>query len=208
MNIILLGPPGCGKGTQAEHICHTFHLTYVSTGNMIREEITRQTSLGKHLKNIIDRGDLVSDEIVFELIQQKCHNAKRGFLFDGFPRTLKQAKLLDAYLEIDCVIELHVSDEEVIKRISQRFMVEKNHSQYTFQNKLDALKFVRIHGGNLFHRQDDTPEVITKRLAVYHAQTQPLISYYGKQHKIFLINGEKSINQVSEDVEKLLHRRM
>jgi len=205
MRIILVGPPGCGKGTQAGHIVNYFDIEHVSTGNMIRQEIAENTELGKHAKNIIDKGHFLSDDIIMGIVHNKLVSLKsKGALFDGFPRTIPQAESFDEMGGVDIVFEIAVSDEEVIKRISQRFMVELNHSQYTFKNKAEAEKFVSIRGGKLFHRKDDTPKIIQERLSIYHTQTKPLVDYYGKQHKLYIINGEKSINLVWKDIRTIL----
>lgn len=207
MNVILIGPPGCGKGTQAQEICHKYNLFYVSTGNLIREEIEKKTSLGLFVKNKIQRGELVDDDTVISLVKKKIQSTKKGILFDGFPRTLAQAKELESFCTIDYVIDIQVSDEQVISRISHRYMVEKDHSQFTFTSKAQAQKFVDTHGGHIFHRKDDTPKVISQRLEIYHTQTQPLIEYYGKKHLLFIVNGEKAIPQVTKDIFQILHRR-
>ncbi len=212
MNIILIGPPGCGKGTQADEICRRYKLKYHSTGNLIREEIAKKSTLGTYAKSVIERGELLDDETILRFVKKDLDGISkkkvRGILFDGFPRKISQAVALEQFSPADIVLDIQVSDTEVIRRISHRWMVEKEHSQFTFVSKHDAEEFVKIHGGHMFHRKDDTPAVIKNRLQVYHTQTQPIIDFYGKKHKLFIINGEKSISQVTTDIFKILDARI
>ncbi|MFT4312627.1 MAG: adenylate kinase family protein [Candidatus Woesearchaeota archaeon] len=206
MNIILIGAPGCGKGTQAEHIVHSFDLYHVSPGDMIREEVKKRTKFGMQAKKITEHGDMLDDDLVMHMVHEHLGQTQTNLLFDGFPRSVKQAKLLDSFYHIDAVIDIQIQDKTIIDRVSNRYMVELDNKQHSFIGKEAAQKFVDVHGGTLFQRKDDARDVVTNRIKVYHKQTEPLISYYGKQHKLFIVNGEKTINQVWNDIEKILQK--
>jgi adenylate kinase len=204
-HIIILGAPGSGKGTQAERICEAYHLYWLSPGNLLRHEVETHTHLGQVLAPLLANGSLVPDHIVSRIIAKKLdtHNA---VLFDGFPRSVVQAQELQKMIKIDAVINLEVSDESVIHRISSRCMVDQGGTQHTFTTKELAQAFVAQHGGHLFTRKDDTPKVIEHRLAVYHSQTQAVIAYFGKQGIVYTVNGEKSIELVWKDIQKILDK--
>lgn len=211
MNIILIGPPGCGKGTQAERICEKYGLTYISTGNIIREEIAAGSQIGMRAKALIDSGHFLDDQTVLELVRSTLSKTKsKGVLFDGFPRTLVQASALDHLVNVDVVLDIQVSESEVVRRISSRWMVEINHEQHTFKSKTEADEFVSKNGGpskaHAFQRDDDKESVVRERLTVYHKQTEPLINYYGKKHKLYIVNGEKTIDGVWYDIKNILDR--
>jgi adenylate kinase len=205
MNIVLLGPPGCGKGTQAEFLMNRYKLKHVAPGDFIREEIHKQSEIGKHVQAVVASGHMIDERIVLELV--KSHVPEQShLLFDGVPRTLSQAHLLEAYYPVDIVLDIQVSEAEVVKRISSRWAVEVNGEQHTFSGKVAAENFATQTGGRLFQRDDDKPETVRERLAVYHKETEPLISYYGERHKLFIINGEKAVSVVSEDIARILDK--
>ena len=186
MIIILFGPPGAGKGTQAQILVERYNLKQLSTGDMLREAIKEGSDLGKEAKAIMDRGELVSDEIILSMIKEKLENAEsQGFIFDGFPRNLEQARALDEILrklniELDLVIEIVVKDEVLISRIENRARKSK-----------DA-------------RSDDNAEVLKKRLNVYHQSTEMIKPYYLEKKKLVKIDGMGSIEQVRKNIEKHL----
>ena len=186
MIIILFGPPGAGKGTQAQMLVERYKLKQLSTGDMLREAIKEGSDLGKEAKTIMDRGDLVSDQIILSMIREKLENAEcEGFIFDGFPRNLEQARALDEILrklklELDLVIEIVVKDEVLISRIENRARKSK-----------DA-------------RSDDNAEVLKKRLNVYHQSTEMIKPYYLEKKKLVKIDGMGSIEQVRTNIEKHL----
>lgn len=203
MNIILLGPPGSGKGTQAQNIVTQYALKHISPGDFIREEIHKQSDIGKQIQETVNSGHMIGEDILISLVQK--HVSKKDYLlFDGIPRTLHQAKLLEEHYHIDIVIDLQVHDADVIKRISSRWAVEKDGKQLTFTDKTSAEGYVAEFGGDLFQRADDKPQVVQERLRVYHKETEPLIEFYGKQHKLYIVNGGKSIDNVWRDIDKLL----
>ena len=183
MIIILFGPPGAGKGTQAERLVEKYNLKQLSTGDMLREAINRGSELGKRAKSIMDRGELVSDEIILSMISEKLIDTEgSGFIFDGFPRNLQQAKALDEILNklelnLDIVIEIIVKDEVLISRIENRVRESKN------------------------ARSDDNAEVLKNRLNVYHQSTEMIKPYYLETGKLVKIDGMRGIEEVSRDIE-------
>ena len=191
-NLVLFGPPGSGKGTQSERLVEKYSLMHLSTGNLLREEIAQQTPLGLEAKSFMDKGQLVPDEIVIGMVDSffDKHRGAKGFLFDGFPRTVAQAEALDKLLElkkteITTVLALKVGDEELIKRLLIR--------------------------GKTSGRSDDTDEaVIRKRLAVYNNETTPVADYYQKDRKFQAVKGEGSIEDIfgllSDAIDKKLKR--
>ena len=183
MIIILFGPPGAGKGTQAQRLVDKHNLKQLSTGDMLREAITEGSELGKIASSIMDRGELVSDDIILSMIKDKLRKSGgNGFIFDGFPRNLEQAKALDKILyelklRLDLVIEIVVNDEVLINRIENRAKESKN------------------------VRSDDNEEVLKNRLNIYHESTERIKPYYLEQKKLVKIDGMRSIEQVSSDIE-------
>jgi adenylate kinase len=204
-HIIILGAPGSGKGTQAERICDTYKVYWLSPGNVLRHEVELHTHLGEMIAPLLAKGSLVPDHIISRIIAKKIESHS-AVLFDGFPRSVVQAQELQKLTHIDAVINLEVSDSSVIHRISSRCMVDQGGTQHTFANKTLAQEFVAKHGGHIFTREDDTPAVIQKRLEIYHSQTQAVIEYFGKQHLLYTVNGEKSIELVWEDIKKVLDK--
>ncbi len=196
LNLVLLGAPGAGKGTQAKKIVDAFKLTHVSTGDLIREEIKSESSLGKEVKEVVSEGKLVSDELVFKLVENKTENSKRGYLFDGFPRTLVQASMLNRELEIDKVLFIDVSDETVVNRIVGRRLDPETGNIYhvDFNPPPSEIK------GRLVQRKDDTKKVVEERLNVYKKETQPLIDLYRSEKILKEIDGEGSPSEVEERV--------
>jgi len=182
--MIFLGPPGAGKGTYASRLTPILGIPHISTGDIVRDEIKAQTELGKTIKEYSDKGELVPNEIIIKLLTKRLRKPdhERGFILDGFPRTIKQAEALERIMKIDLVINVNVPDEIIIKRLSNRLTCKKCGTIY---NKL-TLKPKRDNicdecGGQLYQREDDKPEVIQERLNVYRKKTEPLIEYYRKK---------------------------
>ena len=209
MKIILLGPPGAGKGTQAEVLCETFSVPHISTGNMLREAVEEETDLGLEAKALMDAGILVSDEVIVGLVEDRIskEDCNNGFLFDGFPRTIPQAQaLVDRDIKIDSVVEIHVPDEDIIERMSGRRMHQGSGRNYHIvynPPKIDGKDDVT--GEDLIQREDDKPETVKDRLKVYENQTSPLINFYSKMSeedklKYVKVSGTSSPGEVSTEI--------
>lgn len=182
MRIILLGPPGAGKGTQAKFITEQYGIPQISTGDMLRAAVKAGTELGMKAKNIMESGGLVSDELIIALVKERIEepDCVNGFLFDGFPRTIPQAQaLIDAGVKIDYVIEIFVEDEEIIARLSGRRVHEASGRIYHIAHNPPLTEGLDdTTGESLIQRADDSAETVRKRLDVYHEQTEPLVSFY------------------------------
>lgn len=208
MNLILLGAPGAGKGTQAEVICEHLSIPAVSTGNMIREALKNGTEMGLRAKSYMEEGKLVPDEVVIGIIKERLQqdDCKNGFILDGFPRTTSQAVSLDAILrdlgiKLDGVINIAVPDEELIKRTTGRQICRSCGTTYHVTFKPSKVKNVCDKcGGELYQRDDDKVETVKKRLSVYAAQTKPLIDYYKNSNLYIEIDGEQNMDDVYKDI--------
>ena len=208
MKIILLGAPGAGKGTQAEIISAKYGIPQVSTGNILREAMKSGTDNGKKAQSFMDAGQLVPDEIVIGILQDRIaeDDCKNGFILDGFPRTIAQAEALDEMgVEIDKVIDIEVPDDHIAQRMSGRRVCEKCGSSYHIVNKKPLVDGVCDKcAGALVQRKDDKPETVLDRLAVYHQQTEPLKGYYEKQGKLAEVNGSQPVEAASADIFAVL----
>ena len=187
LNIVIFGAPGCGKGTQSEMIIEKYQLYHISTGNVLRTEMENQTELGRSAQEYVHKGRLVPDDLIIKMLADTLESnpEKKGFIFDGFPRTMAQGEALDHLLRdadksITAVLNLDVEEEILIDRLVKR--------------------------GKTQGRSDDTPETIRKRLEVYKSQTEPLIAYYKKRGKLFMIKGNKAVEDVFEDIKEILDR--
>ena len=208
MNIILLGPPGAGKGTQAQFILRKCGIPQISTGDMLREAISAGSELGKRVKSVMDSGALVTDEIIIDLVKDRIArtDCENGFLFDGFPRTIPQAKaLIDQNVRIDCVIEIKVPDSEIVTRLSGRRVHPASGRVYHVTWNPPIVADIDDETGDpLIQRDDDKEETIKKRLDVYSAQTAPLIDYYRKKGILSSVNGTGGIDEIFTGVCKSL----
>ena len=197
MKLILLGAPGAGKGTQAEIISETLHIPTISTGNIIREALTRGTEMGLKAKEYMDTGRLVPDDVVIGIIQERLAkpDCANGFILDGFPRTIPQAEALDRMgIEIDRVIDIEVADEEIARRVSGRRVCPGCGASYHVDYKKPAVENVCDHcGDTLVQRKDDHPDTVRERLRVYHEQTEPLKGYYAASGKLFIVEGQEEV---------------
>ena len=209
MKIILLGPPGSGKGTQANIIKHTFNIPQISTGDMLRAAVKAGTPLGIKAKKVMDAGELVSDEIILQLVKERIllDDCKEGYLFDGFPRTIAQAEgMKESGIDIDVVVELQVNDEDIIKRMSgRRIHPGSGRSYHIIFNPPRVENMDDETGEPLMQRDDDKEETVRKRLEIYHSQTAPLIKYYtdlSEQGSIryLCIEGTGGVDEISKKV--------
>jgi adenylate kinase len=212
LNLILFGPPGAGKGTQAERLRQDFQLPYIATGDMLRANVKDGTELGVKAKSFMDAGDLVPDDLIVEMAQARLEqeDAQDGFLLDGFPRTIEQADALGAMLDrlhrqITAVLLIEVSDEEVIRRLSgRRVCVSSGHNYHV---EFDPPKLEGVcdqDGSRLFQRDDDKPEVIEHRLAVYHEKTKQLVDYYDNMGLLRRIDGTRPPADVHDHVRAVI----
>jgi adenylate kinase len=205
MKIILLGPPGAGKGTQASFICEKFNIPLISTGNMLRAAIKAETELGLQVKNILEAGRLVSDDIIIALVKERIaeSDCKDGFLLDGFPRTIPQAKALkEAVEKIDYVVAINVDDENIVKRMSgRRVHIASGRTYHTEYNQPKIENVDDDTGEPLVQRDDDKEEIVKGRLETYHKQTKPLIDYYESNGKVVAINGNEELEKVRDEIQ-------
>lgn len=202
MNLILLGAPGAGKGTQAEVICDALKIPAISTGNMLRAAVKAGTEYGLKAKAAMDAGALVSDDIVIGILKDRINepDAQNGFILDGFPRTVPQAEALDAMgVTIDKVVEIHVADEKIKQRLSGRRVCLDCGATYHVDFKPSKVEGVcDVCGKELVIRKDDMPETVLDRLKTYHEKTAPLKDYYAKQGKLVTVEGQEEVSETSK----------
>ncbi|WP_102693563.1 adenylate kinase [Rummeliibacillus pycnus] len=212
MNIVLMGLPGAGKGTQADKIVEKYDIPHISTGDMFRAAMKNGTELGLKAKSYIDKGALVPDEVTIGIVRERLSqpDCNQGFLLDGFPRTTTQAEALDGILsdlgkKVEYVVNIEVEQEELIKRLTGRRICKVCGSSYhlVFNPPKEEGKCDK-DGGELYQRADDNPETVTNRLEVNIKQSQPLLDFYGKKNVLTNINGQQDINDVFADVDALL----
>ncbi len=208
MNLILLGAPGAGKGTQAEVICNAYGIPTISTGNIIREAVKNGTELGEKTKSYLDAGALVPDELVIALVKERLtqSDCANGFILDGFPRTVPQAKALDEMkVRIDTVLDIEVADEKIVGRLSGRRVCSGCGASYHLEYKPSKAEGVCDScGAPLIQRKDDHPDTVLERLRVYHDQTEPLKDYYSAQGKVTVVYGQEEVKDTSALVLKAL----
>ena len=212
LNLVLLGPPGAGKGTQAERLVTDFDLPYYATGDILRQAVAEETELGKEAKAYMDKGELVPDDLICRVIMERIDSpgAEDGFLLDGFPRTVPQADTLEEALsgrdrKLTAVLLIEVDDDEVVKRISGRRVCVKN--GHVYHVDYDPPKHEDVcdqDGSRLIQRDDDKPETVKKRLEVYHEQTKPLIDYYETRGLLRRFDGGRSPSEVHDHIRATL----
>jgi adenylate kinase len=213
LQIILLGAPGAGKGTQAGLLVQKFGLVHIASGDLFREAQSKGTKLGIMAKSYMEKGMLVPDEIVVRMILERiaAPQCSEGFILDGFPRTLEQAKALDKTLAgknlaLDKVIYIKVSVEELLRRLSGRWLCQQCQTPYHIVTSPPKVAGRCDQcGGELYQRPDDSVEAVQRRLEVYFAQTMPLIDYYQEKSKLVEVDGEQGIEELSKELEMLLH---
>ncbi|MDO0912485.1 adenylate kinase [Streptomyces sp. DT2A-34] len=215
MRIVLVGPPGAGKGTQAAFLAKNLSIPHISTGDLFRANISQQTELGKLAKSYMDAGNLVPDEVTIGMAKDRMEkpDAEGGFLLDGFPRNVSQAEALDEMLQsesmkLDAVLDLEVPEEEVVKRIAGRRICRKD-SSHVFHVTYSQPKkegVCDVCGGELYQRDDDSEETVRKRLEVYHTQTEPIIDYYKAQGLVVTISALGKVEEVTARAMEALQR--
>ena len=207
MNIILIAPPAAGKGTQSELICNKYNLTHISTGDLLREVTTKDNELSNQIKELMNKGELISDDIILNLITDKIKD-KDGFVFDGFPRNLKQAEALDELLsnlnkKIDYVIYLTIDKEIACERIAGRYVCSNCKSVYNLKSDSET-KICQNCGQELTKRKDDNAETFNNRYDVYMNETFPIIDYYRNKNLLFEVDSSDEPNKVFADIEKIM----
>jgi len=208
VNLIIFGPPGAGKGTYASRLATILKIDSIATGDMFREEIKRSTALGKRVAHFVNSGELVPDEITIGLLEERIGESqnKKGFILDGFPRTVEQAQALDRIAKIDAIIRIVVPEWIIIERLSSRRICSKCGEVYNLRYlKPKAEGICDKCGGRLYQREDDKPEVVKERLKVYERQTQPLIEYYKKKISIIEVENKQIDTPPETIVEKMIN---
>jgi len=216
MNLILFGAPGAGKGTQSAYLIERNHIPAIATGDMLRAQRRAGTALGEQVTGYMDRGELVPDQVMVDIIRDRLQrdDAHHGFILDGFPRTVAQAEALDAMLpeigrQIDAVIYLRVSRQVLIDRLSHRYSCRSCDAVYNFTpEQARNLPRCTIDGGELYQRTDDQPEIVARRIDVFLKHTAPLIDYYTLQHKLENIDGQMTVEEVRSDITRRLAERL
>ena len=209
MNVILLGAPGAGKGTQATRISDGYKLPHISTGDIFRENIKNGTPIGLQAKSYIDQGLLVPDEVTCKIVEERIsrEDCKNGYMLDGFPRTIAQAEALDKITKLDLVINIDVDHSLLLDRLCGRRVCKDCGESYHVSRLNGETKCARC-GGDLYQRKDDNPETVQSRLDVYNAQTSPLIEYYEKKGILFNVCGNTTPEEVNEKVSEKLDAMM
>ena len=205
--LIFLGPPASGKGTQASLIHKNFDIPQISTGDILRENVKENTDLGKQAKKYMDAGQLVPDDIIIDMMRDKLTKNvyENGFILDGFPRTIKQAEALESITSIDMVIFLNPPEEAILERITGRRVCEECDSVFHIKfNPPEKTGICDKCGGKLYQRDDDKEETVKKRVDAYNSQTKPLVSYYREKGILKTVEGDRSIDDIAKEVEKIV----
>ncbi len=205
MNIIFLGPPGAGKGTQAQRLCQKMGIPQISTGDMLRAAIAAGTQTGLKAKAFMDAGQLVPDEVVIAIVKERLaeKDCQNGYVLDGFPRTVEQAKALGTFADINAVVNISVSDEALVKRLSNRWVCPVCGAPYRMDTMNGEAKCT-VDGTPLIQRDDDKPETVLNRLTVYHGKTAPLIDYYTQEGKLRTVDGSVGMDAVTQAIADTL----
>ena len=203
--VVFLGPPGAGKGTQAKRVVEKLGLLHLSTGDLLRDEVARKTALGETAKSYMDRGELVPDGLIIDMISGRIGQAKKGFLLDGFPRTVAQAEALASTTDLDAVVSIDLAREEVVRRLTSRRVCRTCGAIYNLTFNLSS-ETARCDacGGELYQREDDRPAVIENRYDVYEKSTAPLIAFYRQRGLLHSVSGDLGSDKVFAEILRIL----
>ena len=202
-----MGPQGCGKGTQADKLAMEFDLIHVSIGDILREEVEKHGPYADIVKEAMNKGELIPEEINDKIVSNVVERYGKNIILDGYPRDMHQAEYLTNILDIDLILSLDIGDETAVERISKRLVCTGNHKVYIEDNITEKdREECRKAGGKLVKREDDTPEKVKKRLAIYHEETQPVIDYFKKNnYNVVEVNAENSVEEVYEDIRSAMN---
>ncbi|MFP4170018.1 MAG: adenylate kinase [Methanomassiliicoccales archaeon] len=208
LKIVLLGPPGSGKGTQAERLTRELGLAHISTGDLLREAVKSGSELGSKAKSYMDAGELVPDDLVIEMVGEKIRGLDDGYVLDGFPRNLEQARDLERITEVDAVVDLRVDEEELVDRLSKRRTCDSCGAVYHLRfNPPEREGRCDRCGGQLYQREDDSEGTIRERLRVYRENTLPLVEYYREKGVLIDVDGARGIDEVFQEIIDRLKER-
>ncbi|MBI2147249.1 adenylate kinase [Candidatus Woesearchaeota archaeon] len=209
MRMILMGPPGTGKGTQAKLLSEKYKVPQISTGDMLRKAVEEKTKLGLEAKGLMDAGKYVPDSLIMGIVKERLalQDCRTGFILDGVPRTLPQAEALKAITKIDMVMELQTADDAIVKRLSSRRQCRACNAIYGVELKPRKKGVCDKDGSPLFQRDDDKEETVRKRLQVYHEKTKPLLDVYQKQGLLVIVNGEEPIQHIFANISAVLGQK-
>lgn len=207
MQIVFLGPPGAGKGTQAAFTCKEYGLVHISTGDLLRAELKSETPLGKELKAYIEKGELVPDDLIVQMVRErlKQDDCKKGFLLDGFPRTVPQADSLAEFINLDAVINIDVPSEKLANRIAKRRVCKDCSATYSI-DELENENSCNECSGEMYQREDDQYETVMNRLRVFEEQTAPLVAYYQSKNILTNVDGNQSVEDVCSAIFQALRK--
>lgn len=209
MNIVILGPQGSGKGTQAVRIAERYKLKHISTGDIFRENVKNGTELGKKVQKIMNDGAFVPDEITNAIVKDTLQRVKKNFILDGYPRTLKQAEYLAKVIDVDMAINLDITDDNAVKRIASRRVCPNCGEGYNVITlKPEKTGICDKCGGKLVQREDDKPEAVKKRLEEYHKNTEPILGFYDEQGTLLTFDGSGEVNNVFERIYSEIDGKM
>ncbi|MHA1650282.1 MAG: adenylate kinase [Candidatus Helarchaeota archaeon] len=208
MKIILLGAPGAGKGTQSKFITEQYGIPQISTGDILRKAVREGTEIGKMAKSYMDQGKLVPDDVIIEIMKARLNepDCSKGYILDGFPRTLKQAEKLESIAQIDVVINIEVSTESLLERLTGRRSCPKCGAVYHIKFNPPPKDGKCKCGGELYQRDDDREETVRKRLETYRTQTEPLIEYYSSKNLLKSVDGNKTPTEVFQEIKQILDK--
>lgn len=206
MRLVIMGPPGSGKGTQAETLAEHFKVPHISVGDLLRQEVADETEVGKQIESFLNKGELIPHDIMHQIVAKRLDSpdAENGWILDGYPRDIDQAEFLDQISEPEAVLVIDVPEELSIERISKRRVCEKCHEVYGINVKPKKDGVCDKCGDKLVHRDDDKPEAIKNRLEIYNDETEPLIAYYQPRDIVFKVDGSKDIKTLNKEIISIL----